>query len=140
MTVPRPQVANPKPLLRYKANLTALSQVPPFHTVMSEEAFFNSLVLFTGAFGLPLRRPLMVGDRVIPLKRLYELVTQMGGWRRVSEMGKWPMVAVNVGLDPTTSIGTLASLYHTILHPYEQFFQHRIPPDQLESMQNNLWL
>jgi len=51
----------------------------------------------------------------------------------VSEAGRWPMIAVNVGLDPSNSVATLASLYHTILHPYEQFFRERIPPEQLES-------
>lgn len=118
----------------------ALRKVPPYQEAvgggggMDEPAFFNSLSAFLACIGLPLRKVPSILGKPVPIHRLYQVVTGMGGFQRVSESQRWMAVAVSLGY-PTTSLELLASihsLYYTLLYAYEQYMFGKIAPEKIE--------
>lgn len=111
----------------------SLRRVPTPETC-DETAFFHSLAAFLGCLGLPLRKVPSILGRPVSIMRLYQIVTGMGGFQRVSESQRWMAVAVNLGYPPSSLelLASIHSLYYTLLYAYEQYMFGKVPPEKIE--------
>ena len=67
--------------------------------------FVAQLIKFMDERGTPINRAPMIGSRDLDVYRLYRIVSELGGYYRVSNQMKWPVVYSRMGL-PSSSNST----------------------------------
>ena len=110
--------------------------LPPFDDqVLSCEAnFIEHLVKFLEAIKFPNRPVPQIANRPVSLYRLFTVVTSLGGFLKVGETKKWPIVTHSLQL-PAQSyeiVSMVRTTYYSFLYAYEQYFVHKKPLDKID--------
>lgn len=100
----------------------------------SEGNFVDHLIKFLDAIKFTNRVVPQLANRPISLYRLFTVVTSLGGFIKVGETKKWPIVTHSLQL-PANSyeiVSTVRATYYTFLYAYEQYFVQKRPIDKIE--------
>ena len=106
----------------------------------SEGNFIEHLIKFLDAIKFTNRVVPQLANRPISLHRLFTVVTSLGGFLKVGETKKWPIVAHSLQL-PANSyeiVSTVRATYYTFLYTYEQYFVQKRPLDKIDCKKNLL--
>lgn len=89
---------------------------------VKREQFINDLMGFHAAVGTPLMRMPTINGQDVDLLGLYEAVTSLGGWERVSDNDQWPEVVAQLELPDAcvNSSVALKQIYLRFLDKYEK--------------------
>ena len=106
----------------------------------SEGNFIEHLIKFLDAIKFTNRVVPQLANRPISLHRLFTVVTSLGGFLKVGETKKWPIVAHSLQL-PANSyeiVSTVRATYYTFLYTYEQYFVQKRTLDKIDCKKNLL--
>uniref|UniRef100_A0A0A9WWB2 AT-rich interactive domain-containing protein 2 n=3 Tax=Lygus hesperus TaxID=30085 RepID=A0A0A9WWB2_LYGHE len=105
---------------------------------VKREQFINDLMGFHAAVGTPLMRLPTINGLEVDLLGLFESVTGLGGWERVSDNNQWPDVVSKLEL-PNACVNSsvaLKQIYLRFLDKYEKtHFVHKVrgePEDEVD--------
>lgn len=107
--------------------------IPPYKPEMTEEQFLASLSKFLIAINLPLKKIPEFQGRPVQMHRLFQIVTTLGGFQKVTEASRWNAVAASLQYwhNNPELLHQLRSFYYTLFYAYEQYFFHKVPLDKI---------
>ena len=132
-TVPPNSTQSQSPQAQAQSQSLNLPQLDE-QTLSSEGNFIEHLIKFLDAIKFTNRVVPQLANRPISLYRLFTVVTSLGGFLKVGETKKWPIVTHSLQL-PANSyeiVSTVRATYYTFLYAYEQYFVQKRPLDKID--------